>query len=43
MIRAAAKDANVDLEDETDFGILGSMEARGQGRHPFGFHRPHRS
>jgi hypothetical protein len=23
--------------------ILESMEARGQGRHPFGFHRPHRS
>ena len=23
--------------------ILASMEARVQGRHPFGFHRPHRS
>ena len=37
MIRAAANDASVAPS------ILASMEARVQGRHPFGFHRPHRS
>ena len=39
MIRSAANDASVVLRTTR---ILASMEARVQGRHPFGFHRPHR-
>ena len=40
MVRAAANERASSLQTTR---ILAFMEARVQGRHPFGFHRPHRS